>query len=146
MDFFEKIYPLVEKFNTWTSPIALFLTIFTFVLAFNTRRKIEETKEITLFNNDIEEYLARLEGVNVVISSMEDRHQMVPEKVILEVSRIASEAKKRYPTLSFWRREIRGPLKKIKKLQKKKTVTLIEFLDPYNELVALFWTRKEFPK
>ncbi|KPJ21784.1 hypothetical protein [Streptococcus phocae] len=146
MAFFTKFSPLIESFNTWTSPIAFFLTLFTFILSFNTRRKIEETKEIALFNDDLEGYLARLEGIRIAIDSIEDRNQAVPEKIIIEISKIALETKKRYPVLSTWRPEIRRPLKKINKLREKKIVTLNDFLEPFNELAALFWTRKEFPK
>lgn len=146
MTFFSKFSPWVECFNTWTSPIAFFLTLLTFMLSFNTRRKIEETKEIASFNAELDNYIARLEGIRIAIDSIEDRNQIVPEKIIIEISKIALETKNRYPILSAWHREVRAPLKKIKKLRKKKTVTLNEFLDPFNELNALFWARKGFRK
>lgn len=133
----------LEFINNITAPFGFLLTIFTFLLARATRKKLEKTEEITLFNAERAQYLSKLDGIKTVIDESENRKDIIPEKIITNTLKLVSELENNYPCLFKHDKTTVVALKDIKALKDKTKIPLVEFLDPFNRLYSMFTNRKE---
>lgn len=133
----------LELINNITAPIGFLLTILTFFLARATRKRLEETEEITLFNAERTQYLGKLDGIKVVVDNSENRKDIIPEKIITNTLKLVSELENNYPYLSKKNKTIASALKDIKSLKDKTKIPLVEFIDPFNKLHGMFANQKE---
>lgn len=103
----------------------------------------ERMQEIALFYQDSDLYLGRLDAIKSMVDELENRQDLVPEKAVTQLMRLISEFENNYPALSSRKKVISSPVQRLKKLRTKQTITLLDFIDPFNAFYAVFSSRKE---
>ncbi len=132
----------LELFNTFTAPFGFLLTIFTFLTARKTRKKLEEAQEISLFDQEKDYYIGQMEAIKIVIDSIEDRESMIPENVFIQLIKIMSKFEHNFPFLAKNNKPIVESINKFNKIKYEKEIKYLDFIDVFYEIENMFSNRK----